>query len=236
MSATTADRCVYLFFRPDYTPAYVGMGRRQVRYTRHISGSHNPHLANIISNASKPLPFIVVADGLTREIASALEVALIKSIGREDLGLGPLVNRTNGGDGVAGRSGWFHQDETKEKIRVAHIGKRHSPQTIEKMRRAHFGKSIVKLRGRKQDPDVVSRRASRRRGQHWWHTPDGQNYLAHAARNDTDSLGRVTFFWTGLYWWSTPDGAEYKSKEPRNPDDVHGRITRRNQTLNKERV
>ena len=44
----------------------------------------------------------VLETGLTKEQAFKKEVQLIKQIGRRDLNKGPLVNHTNGGDGISG--------------------------------------------------------------------------------------------------------------------------------------
>tara|TARA_R110002049_G_scaffold6040_1_gene39577 strand:- start:3412 stop:4116 length:705 start_codon:yes stop_codon:yes gene_type:complete len=55
---------------------------------------------------------IVVCDNLPLSEASAIEKALISSYGRKDLGLGELVNKTNGG---LGTSGAIVSKETREK-------------------------------------------------------------------------------------------------------------------------
>ena len=44
----------------------------------------------------------IVAENLTKEKADSLEIGLIREIGRRDLGLGYLVNHTDGGDGGVG--------------------------------------------------------------------------------------------------------------------------------------
>ena len=45
----------------------------------------------------------IVEDGLTNEEAFEREIFYIKKIGRRDLGLGTLVNMTDGGDGVTAK-------------------------------------------------------------------------------------------------------------------------------------
>jgi len=58
--------------------------------------------------------------GLSLKEACELETKYIKQIGRADLGLGPLVNLTDGGEGSYG---FLHTEETKKKLR--------KPKTVE---------------------------------------------------------------------------------------------------------
>jgi hypothetical protein len=104
------DFYVYVYCRPNGVPCYVGKGRRR-RWLTHIRKTHNPHLAHIIANAGGDLPKMKVAEGLSDQEACELEIALIKAIGREIHG-GPLVNQTDGGDGM---SGWTPSKETLAK-------------------------------------------------------------------------------------------------------------------------
>lgn len=88
---------VYIIFRPDGRPCYVGKGHGD-RWTR-TRGLGNPHLARIITKAGDDLPRVKIRDGLTEAEAFEIERALIKAIGREKDG-GPLVNLTDGGEGL----------------------------------------------------------------------------------------------------------------------------------------
>lgn len=94
------DFYVYVSFRLDGRPCYVGKGRgnRWLNYKRRKD--HNPHLWNIIQAAGGRIPTVKIHEGLTESEAFATEVALIAAIGREVDG-GPLVNLTGGGDGAA---------------------------------------------------------------------------------------------------------------------------------------
>jgi predicted GIY-YIG superfamily endonuclease len=56
---------------------------------------------------------IIVHDNLTDEEAIKYEKDYIKQIGRRNLGLGPLLNLTDGGDGLIG---YKHSKDTIEKI------------------------------------------------------------------------------------------------------------------------
>lgn len=80
----------------------------------------------------------IVQDGLQEWAAFELEVALIALHGRRDLGLGPLVNMTDGGEGAAGAA---HTPEARAKIRAAHLGRPKAPEAVEAVRRALAGRA-----------------------------------------------------------------------------------------------
>ncbi len=58
-------------------------------------------------------------DNLTFEECKIKETEFIKLYGRRDLGLGTLVNMTNGGDGIVGL---HHTEETRSKMSKSHKG------------------------------------------------------------------------------------------------------------------
>ena len=92
---------VYVVFRPNGIPCYVGKGKGD-RWRRHDRKSkQNPHFAAILNLAGGDLPTAIIRHNLTDDEAIEIEIALIKAIGREIHG-GPLVNMTDGGDGTAG--------------------------------------------------------------------------------------------------------------------------------------
>lgn len=96
-----ANCYVYVIFRLDGSPCYVGKGRGN-RLHNHDTRSTNPHLTNIVAKVKKlgkELPKVKIRQNLTDEQAFAIEVALIAAIGRKANG-GPLVNMTDGGDGL----------------------------------------------------------------------------------------------------------------------------------------
>ena len=94
------DSYVYVIFRPNGVPCYVGKGTGK-RWTRDDRRSRNPHFGNIVRNSAASLPRIKVQEDLTNDAALKVEIALILAIGREDNG-GPLVNLTDGGEGTVG--------------------------------------------------------------------------------------------------------------------------------------
>lgn len=85
------------------TPFYVGKGKLDKR--------GNPSRASTQDDRSAPWRRTAAKHGFTNEIliwcisdeeACRQEAALIKELGRRDLGRGPLVNLTDGGDGLVG--------------------------------------------------------------------------------------------------------------------------------------
>lgn len=105
---------VYILSKPDGTPFYVGLGcgRRVFKHEWDARKSgKNVHRLNIIRQIRAAGGEVGKAiDSWHDDLKSASdrEIALIASIGRQDLGTGPLVNQTSGGNftwklGPAGR-------------------------------------------------------------------------------------------------------------------------------------
>jgi len=120
---------VYVYKDPrTYTPFYVGMGHGRRKYT-HLTEARNkpePTQGEHKLNAIRALlrknlePIIVtVDDRLTKEEAAEMEELLIAVIGRNDLGLGPLTNLTDGGDGTRG---WSEEQRRAARERTERLG------------------------------------------------------------------------------------------------------------------
>jgi NUMOD3 motif len=103
------DFYVYVIFRPNGVPCYVGKGKGR-RWKRHALQPCNIHLKHIYANAGGALPTVKVGEKMTEDEAFAVEIAFIAAIGREERG-GPLVNKTDGGEGP---SGWVPSAEWRE--------------------------------------------------------------------------------------------------------------------------
>ena len=112
----------------DYEPFYVGKGHN-TRSECHLSGNnYNKHFDNTIKkiqNVCNTDPIIIKHQEMLLEQDSFnLEIKLIATIGRSDLKIGPLCNKTNGGEGI---SGLIFSKEHKWKIGCGTRGKVKGP-------------------------------------------------------------------------------------------------------------
>lgn len=94
---------------------YVGIANNTTRpYSKH---SRNRYWYNVVSKTDYKVD--IVFDDLTRDEVEQKEMEFISLYGRKDLGIGTLVNMTDGGTGGLGLK---HSFETKQKMkgRIAH--------------------------------------------------------------------------------------------------------------------
>lgn len=154
------DFYVYVIFRLDGAPCYVGKGRGD-RWKRHATSSHNQHLARIFVKDGGELPVLKVREGLTDAQAMETEVAFIAAIGRGECG--PLVNKTDGGEGASGHT---HTPESKAKMAAIGMLREYSEATRQKMSAAkrgkkltpaHIAKVVASLTGSKRTPETRER-------------------------------------------------------------------------------
>jgi hypothetical protein len=152
------DYYVYVYFRLNGIPCYIGKGRRfrWLEHERMGENHYNKHFAHIFKKSGGALPRVILRSCLTNAEAIVIEKALIAAIGCGKNG--PLVNLTDGGDGT---NGWKHSsgarkkiseavamriitDETRAKLRSANLGKRgfkHSVEFCENLSRVHKGRT-----------------------------------------------------------------------------------------------
>lgn len=138
----------------DFEPFYIGKGKSQ-RLNDHTSlCTHNPFKARKIAKIERSGAEIICINKkskLTEKQALDLEINLIEKIGRRDMKLGPLINLTDGGEGLTNPSkltrekigkasigrqaflGKTHTDEAKRKIGLASTGRIFSDKTRKKM-------------------------------------------------------------------------------------------------------
>jgi len=141
---------VYVIFRMDGTPCYVGKGQgaRWKIHEWYGDRHYNKHLARILRKSVDSPPIVLVRSDLSNAEACACEVALIGVIGRRDLETGPLCNLTGGGEGSVCRR---VSDAVREKQSV--LAKRRFLERPEIKRAISIAKT-----GQHQLPEVIARR------------------------------------------------------------------------------
>ena len=168
---------VYVLFRQDGRPFYVGKGKGG-RLGASIRCTRNPHKSNIIKatvEAIGDVPCVVVRSGLTEKLAFEYEAAFIAAIGRgKD---GPLVNLTGGGEGT---SGYVQSEKTRGKIAARLAGNRNavgtapSAETRAKLSASKMGNKGPS--GHKQSEAHKKARAAKSSA--WRNSPEGIAVMA----------------------------------------------------------
>ena len=111
---------------------YIGIGKTIKR--AHSKSDRTKYWYNIIKDG---YDVEIMFSDLTWEDALVKEKELIKFYGRKDLGLGPLVNLTDGGEGSLNRKLSL---ESRKKISVANKGKKLSEETKLKISNTEKGR------------------------------------------------------------------------------------------------
>lgn len=170
---------VYLLFRLDGRPCYVGKGKG-MRWRHHGKYGRNRHLLNIIKAAraeGRELHRVKVRENMSEPEAFLLERELIAFYGREDIDTGILVNLTDGGDGVAG---YKATSETRAKL----VLKRRLRPPMSQDTRAKISASST---GRKKTPEQRASLSAAQKGKKrafgWWSTAEGR------AKQKRNNLG-----------------------------------------------
>ena len=126
------NKVVYLHRRKDTGEVfYVGYGEPERAHDKN-EGRRSSEWLEITQKYGYTIE--IVKKDLTRIEGLALETQLIAHYGRKDLGLGNLVNLTNGGQG------FIHTPQSKQKLSEKHKGKKLSEKQINEMRISRLGK------------------------------------------------------------------------------------------------
>jgi ribosomal protein S17 len=116
------NTCVYQHVRLDTNEVfYIGIGNNKRPYNKR---HRNKWWNNIVNKTDYRVD--ILFDYLTWDEACEKEKQFIQLYGRKDLGIGTLVNLTDGGDGLKGR---IVSDETKQKMSLVRKGKPVSEET-----------------------------------------------------------------------------------------------------------
>ncbi len=176
------------------TPFYVGKGkgRRWLDHECPCNLRGNGHRSNVIKKLLREIghvPKVKIADGLTEPEAHALEIKLIAIFGRHPNG--PLVNKTDGGEGATDQTGEIgrkisaakmgHEvsEETRTILRLRNLGKELKPEIGRKISLAltgyvrtpeHNEKLAASKRGKKRPPEVIAKIVASKDG--WRPSPE----------------------------------------------------------------
>ena len=104
-------------YKFEFEPFYVGKGSNDRCYWHlyECNLEENTHKNNKIKKIIREGFEIIVVkynENLIENVSFELEIDMIKTIGRADLGIGPLTNHTDGGEGT---SGYIRSEETRIK-------------------------------------------------------------------------------------------------------------------------
>lgn len=155
-------------------PFYVGKGKDGRAYEHLKDGDDiNPFKKRKIRKAQRQNKQILVEfikTDLIEDDAFLWEVFYIAEFGRRDLGLGPLTNLTDGGEGM---SGFKFSDESLQRLktrwdRFEHpkgmLGKKHSPEVVAGIK-ARLAENHPKgMLGKKHSEEAKARWSEQRRG------------------------------------------------------------------------
>jgi len=110
-----------------YIYAHINPLKNEIFYIGKGSGKRafvNKRRSTFWYSTAKKYGFIVdiLEEGLTEDKAYEREKWYIERIGRKDLGKGPLVNHTDGGDKPPSNKNKKHSEETKKKMSLSAVG------------------------------------------------------------------------------------------------------------------
>ena len=136
-------------------PFYIGIGCKE-NYKRAYDKSSRNKFWNYVANKTK-YDVEIIFDYLDFEEACKKEIEFIALYGRANLGLGPLVNLTDGGDGA---KSLLVSQETRDKISLANKGLKRTEETKQKMSLAFKGRQYSKESINKRKEKMVNYRHS----------------------------------------------------------------------------
>ena len=114
----------YGLYSFEFEPFYVGKGTGdRDKSLSYKNGFVKYKIRKVLRSVGKKPVIVRMIDGVSEQEAINLERKLIKLVGRRDLGLGPLTNLTDGGDGI---SGYKFTRSQRERMSASHKGEKNS--------------------------------------------------------------------------------------------------------------
>ena len=185
-----------------FEPMYVGKGKGK-RYLFHLDSLNSKknqlfksRLSKVLSEVAKEhfIGYIVlVRDKTSEQEALDFEMSLILEIGRYNTQTGPLVNLTDGGDGVSGGHwkvpGKKLTEEHKKKIAAGGLGRKHSEETKNKIAVSHKGEKHPMF-GKKYSEQV--RRTMSKAHKNLKHSEQTKVKMSKAQRGEKSVKAKLT--------------------------------------------
>jgi hypothetical protein len=178
-----------------------GMGNRD----RNIRGSRSIHHLNIVQKVQctlgyKGIKVVRLKDNLTEEESFVWEKHFISFYGRQDLGVGSLINLTDGGDGI---SGFVPSQETRL------LQSERAKQRLAKPEERH----ILSERARKRLADPEQRRRLSESAKRAFSKPETRKRMSDSAKKRAPNPETMQKMLEGSKQrWSDP-GARYRMSE-----------------------
>ena len=214
------DCFVYIDRKPCGEPFYVGIGTAK-RVRLKDRNAHHKNICNKYPDWTREIFYTGDTESCKR-----IEKYLIAEFGRRDLGLGTLVNMTDGGDGT---NGWqctpeeldrrsaqskklWQSEEHRERMRKLSTGRSITDEARAKIGDAHRGKVISievrekirsKLIGRKPTEEAVRKSAESRKGMVF--TEERKQNISKALTGKKQTPEQIQKFreaTTGMVWWN----------------------------------
>jgi hypothetical protein len=231
-------RYVYGLQGQDGTMLYIGVGKGRRMYI-HMRDARNGIIGN--SNAAKgqflidcvkggfQVKEVILAENLEIDDARALEMKLIKDIGRRDLGLGPLLNGDDGGAGVKNMA-----PSAREKLRQKVLARLADPELKRKLIEArtgikqsaeHIEKRVARNKGQKRTPEQVARLSLSRLGKKHSAESRGKMAASHKGYKPTEETRKKQSASCRKFYQDAAVRAKWAEYAKRISPEVRARIT-----------
>lgn len=141
----------------EYEPFYAGKGLENRITPKNHQGCNKYMVNTLYKIGIEHIVILVPINKVQESVANMYEKRYIQEIGRRDLGLGPLLNMTDGGEGAVGR---IFSEEHRKKLSIANSGHVPSREDRKKMSQAQ--------KKRFQNPEQIKILSERAKGRTPW--------------------------------------------------------------------
>jgi len=167
----------------DHEPFYIGKGSNDRIYSLDKRSIYFKNKVNKLLKLGykKSNIAIKIKFNISENLSFELEKLLIKTIGRKDLMLGPLMNFTDGGEGQSNPS-----EETRLKMSKIHKGNNTSEETKQKISKALKGENSY-IYGKHRSLESKKKMSESRKGKSPWNKGKSNIYSEESIRKMSES-------------------------------------------------